>query len=286
MNAPTTNPPVAVGGFTEAVFEAFLKSRDEPAWLRQQRRDAFACFQALPMPTARDEEWRRTDIRAFKLDTFGPPSSASGPEDSTALASLWQGLSEHYATGIEQVNGVTTRTADPSKLGGAIFVDLAAAARDYPAILEKYLLTTAVDPHTDAFSALHAAFWTGGTLLYVPKGVKVEAPLFSLVGLANQGKVDMDHTLVVLEEGAEATLVRETAGRNRADAPALHCRRRRALRRQRGEAPVREHPELGRRHLALQPRTCPGRSRRRVPMDSRRPGFAAREGQSGSCPHG
>src|SRR5207302_2537899 len=122
----------------------------------------------------------------------------------------------------EQVNAQVTRTADAARLGGAIFVDLAAAVKDHPELLRKYLLTEAVTPREDAFSALHAAFWTGGTLLYVPKGVKVEAPLFSLVGLARDGRVDMDHTLVVLEEGAEATLVRETAGRDRGDAPALH----------------------------------------------------------------
>src|SRR5207245_7565 len=104
--------------------------------------------------------------------------------DSATIAPIWQALSTHYATGIEQVNGLTTRTADPSKLGGAIFVDLATAAKQHPEILKRYLLTDAVDPRADAFSALHAAFWTGGTLLYVPKGVKVEAPLFSLVGLA------------------------------------------------------------------------------------------------------
>src|SRR5262249_31060504 len=100
--------------------------------------------------------------------------------------------------------------------------DLGRAVREQPELLRRYLLTEAVAPGTDAFSALHAAFWTGGTLLYVPRGVKLEAPLFSLVALVGQGRLDMEHTLIVLEEGAEATLVRETAGHGRGDAPALH----------------------------------------------------------------
>ena len=66
------------------------------------------------------------------------------------------------------------------------------------------------------------AFWAGGALLYVPKGVKIEAPLFSLIGLAGDGRVDLSHTLVVLEEGAEATLVREMAGREGGQQPSLH----------------------------------------------------------------
>ena len=221
---PETTAPDTTGGFTEAAFEAFLKTRDEPGWLFDRRREAFEAFRTLPWPTMRDEEWRRTDIRALKLDAFAPPAAtAPDASDSAALAPLWAALSGHYATGIEQVNARTTRQPDASKLGGAVFVDLAHAAKHHPELLERFLLTEAVSGREDAFAALHAAFWTGGTLLYVPKGVKVEAPLFSLVGLARGGRVDMDHTLVVLEEGAEATLVRETAGRERGEAQALHA---------------------------------------------------------------
>jgi Fe-S cluster assembly protein SufD len=223
-SASATTPTPATGGFTEATFEAFLKGRDEPPWLRDRRRSAFEAFLGLPMPTSRDEEWRRTDIRGLKLAGFAPPARVEpSVDDRSALAPAWDALSAHYATGLEHLNAASTRSADPAKLGGAILVDLATAARTHPEILERYFLTQAVSPTADAFSALHAAFWTGGTLLYVPKGVKVEAPLFSLIGLAGGGRVDLDHTLVVLEEGAEATLVRETASVARADAPALHA---------------------------------------------------------------
>jgi Fe-S cluster assembly protein SufD len=220
----TTTAPAATGGFTEAAFEAFLKTRDEPGWLLDRRREAFEAFRTLPWPTARDEEWRRTDIRALKLDAFAPPPAATpDPADSAALAPLWSALSGHYATGVQQVNGLATRQPDAAKLGGALFLDLGRAAKEQPELLKRFLFTEAVSGREDAFSALHAAFWTGGTLLYVPRGVKIEAPLFSLVGLARGGRVDMDHTLVVLEEGAEATFVRETAGRDRAGATALHA---------------------------------------------------------------
>ena len=221
-SAITTTP--ATGGFTEASFEAFLKTRDEPTWLLDRRRKAFEAFSGMALPTAREEEWRRTDIRALKLASFSSPTAdLPSVEDRSALTSAWDALSKHYATGLEHINASPTRSADPAKLGGAVLINLATAAKDHPEILERYFLTDAVSPTADAFSALHAAFWTGGTLLYVPKGVKVEAPLFTLVGLANGGRVDLDHTLVVLEEGAEATLVRETASVGRGDQPALHA---------------------------------------------------------------
>jgi Fe-S cluster assembly protein SufD len=224
MSSATASTAAGTGGFTETAFAAFLRGRQEPAWLSQRRQDAFATFQATPLPGPRDEEWRRTDIRALKLNAFAPVLAGEpSADDSAAVEPLHAALAERYATGIVQVNGSVVRKADPAKLGGAVFIDLATAAREHPALLERFLLTQAVSPSADAFSALHAAFWTGGTLLYVPKGVKVEAPLFSLVALAGEGRVDMEHTLVVLEDGAEATLVRETAGRARPGAPALHA---------------------------------------------------------------
>jgi Fe-S cluster assembly protein SufD len=219
----TAIPSLAPGGFTEASFKAFLKGRDEPTWLIDRRREAFARFQAFPWPSPHDEEWRRTDLRALKPDGFAPPCPEPLSQESrTALDHLWQTLSSHYGTGIEHVNGLAVRQADPAKLGGAVFLDLNQAVADHPDLLRRHLMTEAVTPADDIFAALHAAFWSGGTLLYVPRGVRVEAPLFSLVGLANEGRVDFGHTLVVLEEGAEATLVRETAGHGRGEAPGLH----------------------------------------------------------------
>ncbi len=210
-------------GFTEAAFEEFLRNREEPAWLIERRKGAFARFQAFAWPGARDEEWRRTDLRALKLNRFGPPAVGGLPAATgSVLDPLWQSLSSHYATGIEHINGVAVRTPDADKAGGAVFLDLATAVREQPELLKRWLLTEAVTPSDDHFAALHAAFWSSGTLLYVPRGVKVEAPLFSLVGMADEGSVDFSHLLIVLEEGAEATLVRETASAGRGQNPGLH----------------------------------------------------------------
>lgn len=226
MSSATTDPvtPTQPGGFAEPAFEAFLKGRDEPGWLVERRRAAFGRFLASPWPTLRDEEWRRTDIRALRLANFGPPSPAAPSEAArAAIAPAYENLNNLYGTGVEQVDGAVTRGPDPSRLpAGVVFADLATAVREAPGLVERHLLTRAVEAGADAFSALHAAFWTGGVLLHVPRGVKVEVPLFSLVGLSAEGAADLNHTLVVLEEGAEATLVQETAARGRGGEPALH----------------------------------------------------------------
>jgi Fe-S cluster assembly protein SufD len=212
-----------VSGFTETAFEAFLRQRDDPAWLVERRRQAFTRFQALPAPSSRDEEWRRSDIRGLRLDSFSPlRPQAPSPAQSAALQGVWESLTERYSSAIEHLNGALVHHPSSVRLGGAIFVDLDRAIKDCPEILERYLLTEAVTAGDDFFAALHAAYWTGGVLLYVPKGVKIEAPLSCLFGMVGGGSIELSHTLVVLEDGAEATLVRELAGRNGGHQAALH----------------------------------------------------------------
>ncbi len=221
---PATPAPHHTPSFAAPALDALLDGRNEPGWLVDRRREAFAQFQAAPWPTLRDEEWRRTDIRMFKPSGFAPPTlRESSAEAAAALAPAWDALAEHYAAGLMQVDGAVARRPDTTKLPhGVIFTDLATAAVEHPEILRKYLLTQAVEPGTDVFSAMHSAFWTGGTLLYVPCGVQLDAPLFHLIGLSAAGSVDMAHTLVVLEEGSSASLVQETASALGRSAPGLH----------------------------------------------------------------
>ena len=77
-------------------------------------------------------------------------------------------------------------------------------------LLRPYFERRVVDPGRDKFAALNAACWAGGALLYVPKRVVVDEPLHSLSALTDGG-VDLTKTLVILDEGAEATMLSETA---------------------------------------------------------------------------
>ena len=73
-----TRRPTATG-ITQEAFETFLSSRLEPRWLTDLRRNAWKAFQDLPLPHdqppgPQQEEWRRTDIRRFRLEKFPLPS--------------------------------------------------------------------------------------------------------------------------------------------------------------------------------------------------------------------
>jgi len=69
----------------------------------------------------------------------------------------------------------------------------------------------AVRCDADRIAAWHGSFWTGGTVLYVPRNVEIAEPLYSLIGHASDGAADFTHTLVILEEGASATFLEETS---------------------------------------------------------------------------
>lgn len=194
----------------------------EPIWLRDARKAAFEQFESLPWPTSKDEEWRRTDIRAFKLSAFDLIQNQPAPtlDDLNAVGPLRDALAAHYATGIVQIAGQTTQPADSSKLGRVTLTDFQSALAIHGDLIKKHLFQT-VKPEGDALAALHASIFRGGIVLYVPKGVKLELPLYALSALTENHRVDTSHTLIILEDDSEATLVHDLATTGESK-PGLH----------------------------------------------------------------
>ncbi len=208
----------APAGFDEAAFDAFLQTRDEPVWVTDSRRQAFALYREKLSEPLDPEEWKRIDLRTFRPEQFAiRAGSSSGGSFGTLLENR-----ASFAGQVSHVDGRPHRATLEAALAkqGVLFGDLAALVRDHGDVLKPYLLTRAVRPDRDRFSAWHAAFWTGGTVLYVPAGVCIEEPLHSLIALSEQGAADFSHTLVILEEDASATLLEETASATPATASA------------------------------------------------------------------
>ncbi len=199
----------AAAGFTTEAFEAFLASRNEPAWLTERRRAAWQLFEELPMPSRSEEEWMRTDIRLFRLDRFGFPSDGA-PAAASPQALLREGVELVGATTAIDSRIVTSHLDDKLAQRGVVFGSLDDLVLQHSDLVHRHLFRV-VDPAYDRFAALHAAAMSGGTLLYVPKGVKIEQPLHTLTTI-NEGAVDFSHLLIILDEGAEATVLSETAG--------------------------------------------------------------------------
>ena len=211
---------VARPSLTRDAFDELLAARNQPAWLAKLRSDAWAQFEALPLPSGRDEEWMRTDIRLFKLDRYGlPTAEPAAVEGPRAL--LAEGVQLGGRTASVDSHAHLSELEDQWASQGVLFGSLDELVREHGDLLQPFFERRLVDPHHDKFAALNAACWCGGTLLYVPRGVRVEQPLHALSTLS-EGGVDLSKTLVILEEGAEATLLAETAS-TVLHGDGLHC---------------------------------------------------------------
>ena len=212
----TTTSPL---GFTCTGFESFLDSRQEPAWLIDQRRNAWELFGEMKWPAGNEEEWFRTDLRMFNLDRYSPQAEVASEYEPVGL------LADGVALGGRSValNGrpLPGQLAQQWAKKGVLFGSLDELVQQHEALIRPHLMRRAVLPKIDRFSALHAAFWSGGHLLYVPRGVVISEPLLALSAIADGGS-DLGHTLVILEDGAEATLMSETVSPTEETA-GFHC---------------------------------------------------------------
>src|ERR671938_1958761 len=181
--------------FTRQAVEEVASLHDEPEWLRARRRQAFEVFERLELPSRDEEEWRRTDLKGLDLASFAAFEEPDGqaPADSVegAVAVLRQRGS---AAGTVELDPDLARK-------GVLFMPLTQAAREQRELIEK-LLFTEVSPERDKFAALHAAFFSGGSFLYVPAGVSVEQPFVSQFWSAGGGAAVLPHTLILAGEGA------------------------------------------------------------------------------------
>ncbi len=198
-----------VGALTRESVEQLSAYKQEPAWMRERRLDAFRLYEDIPMPVRTDEDWRRTDIRRLKLDAVGAYAGASAACAPSPLK-----LETAVAGGeLLQDNGepLTSSLAAHLAAQGVIFTSLDAAVRNHPDLVRRHFMTNAVPAATNKFTALNGAFWSGGVFLYVPGGVDVALPLHALYSFSSPDAALFPHTVVVLEPGAKLTYIEEYA---------------------------------------------------------------------------
>lgn len=216
----TTSALQPLTGINDRTFEAFLAARHEPNWLTEQRRQHWATFQALPWPSRSAEEWIRTDFRLLNLDKFSLPiESTSAVESNSPL--LIEGVDLAGRTSALNSRPQATTLREKWVSRGIIFGALDELVNEHGDLIRQHLLTKAVNAKYDKFAALHAACWSGGHFLYVPRNVTVDQPLHCLSSLS-EGGADLGHLLVVLEDGADATLLSETASHGEQET-GFHC---------------------------------------------------------------
>ncbi|MBE2183460.1 MAG: Fe-S cluster assembly protein SufB [Anaerolineae bacterium] len=182
--------------------------KNEPEWMAEYRLKAYEIFLEKPMPT-----WG-ADLSGIDFDDiyyFVRATDRQGknwddvPEDikntfnrlgiPEAEQKYLQGVTAQYES---EVVYHSIRKDLENK--GVIFTDMDSALRDYPELVKEYFGT--VIPSSDnKFAALNSAVWSGGSFVYVPKGVHVEMPLQAYFRINTQNMGQFERTLIIVEDG-------------------------------------------------------------------------------------
>lgn len=199
----------AAPSYTLKDVEALSAKNQEPKWLLESRLAAWELYETMPMPDLKQEEWRRTDYTKIHWDEADKIISANGATLETVPAANRDPLIGEKQGGLLAfVDGkvVHHELAEELSSKGIIFTDLLTASREHEALVRANLMTKAVHPGEGKFAALHAALWTHGVFVYVPKGKVAELPLHVVMYNTHQG-ASLGHILVVVEENAQATVL-------------------------------------------------------------------------------
>lgn len=216
------------GEFSKAFVQKL--AADEPRWMRDKRLEAYARYESQLMPhTAEDDVWRRTvdmrtqdywrrtrrSLRGFAVDNYHPSApSVSAPSDSAHK-------DDEIAALLAQVDGQTQQHTLSAALAekGVYFADIGTALKEREELLRAYFMNKAVTLETELksgniaqhnkFDALHGAFWHGGYVLHVPKGVHVEIPLRVSIALSEANRADLSHALIIAEASSQVVILEE-----------------------------------------------------------------------------
>ncbi len=197
---------------TSTFSEASLpRIEAEPDGLSQLRRGALEAFETLPVPSQETEEWRYTDLSTFDLGAFAPFASgraaANLDEVDQRILEAAGEIGERSGLLIQHNSETAISHLDPQlEKRGVRFSSIDSALGASPELLEGRLHTL-IPPDRTKFTALQAAFRTGGTLVHVPRGVDVELPLQTLTYLDAAGAAVFPHTLLIVDEGASLTFI-------------------------------------------------------------------------------
>jgi Fe-S cluster assembly protein SufD len=175
-----------------------------PGYIEALRREAFERFEAMPIPSQETEEWRYTDLSDLDL-SFQPHVPGHG-RDVPAVEGERAGVQLQHNSSV----AMTTSNQD-LEARGVIFCDLDEAAAKHEDLVAPHLHRLVPTDRTK-FTALHGAFRTGGTFLYVPPGVTVELPLQTLTYLDEENGAVFPHTLLVAGEDSDVTFIDRFAG--------------------------------------------------------------------------
>lgn len=201
------------GPLVREKVEEISRFKEEPEWVAKFRLRGLDAFRKLPMPSFGPD---LGEISFDDLIYYSKPAGKSRrwddvPQDikrtferlgiSEAEMKLLSGVELQYDSEI-----IFEKAKKELEKLGVVYMSMDEAVKKHPETVRKYL-GKIVPPENNRFAALNTAVWSGGTFIYVPKGVKVPFPLHTYFRINLEGFGQFERTLIVVDEGAEATYV-------------------------------------------------------------------------------
>lgn len=202
-------------GLSKEIVDEISAAKGEPSWMRDLRRSAVDKFYELENPvwgpdisevdlenivtyispdTNMASDWNKVPGEIKNMfDLLGIPQAES--------KNLLSGVGAQYDSEVVYHNVQKELTEQ-----GVIFLDFDTAVKEHGALVKKYF-QKAISPNLHKYAALHYAVWSGGTFVYVPKGVNVKIPLQTYYRLNTPGAGQFEHTMVIVDEGAKCRFI-------------------------------------------------------------------------------
>lgn len=196
-------------GLTEDVIREISREKDEPEWMLEKRLKALEIYNKLDVPPWAPDI---SELDMEHIDTYVRPK--------TDMKARWEDLPENIRETFDRLGIPEAEKKSLAGVGaqydsevvyhniqkeleeqGVIYVDFETAVKKYPELIKPYF-GKLITPSYHKFAALHYAVWSGGSFVYVPKGVHVKMPLQSYFRLNAPGAGQFEHTLIIVEEGA------------------------------------------------------------------------------------
>ena len=199
-------------GLTPDIVETLSKEKGDPEWMREFRLNSLKIYNELKVP-----EWGPS-IEGLNIDNI-----ATYVRPNTKMQGKWEdvpddikntfeklGIPEAERTSLAGVGAqydselVYHNVQDEVAKQGVVYMGFEEALKSeqWGSMVQKYFMTL-VTPRDHKFAALHGAVWSGGSFVYVPKGVHLSFPLQSYFRLNAKGAGQFEHTLIIVDEDAD-----------------------------------------------------------------------------------
>ena len=198
-------------GLTAEIVSKLSEDKNDPDWMKEFRLKSLALYNQL-----REPEWG-PDISGLNIDNI-----ATYVRPNTKMQGKWEDVPQDIKDTFEKLGIPEAERTSLAGVGaqydselvyhnlqeevakqGVVYTDFESSLRGEYADMVKEHFMQLVKPDDHKFAALHGAVWSGGSFVYVPKNVKVEIPLQSYFRLNAKGAGQFEHTLIIVDEGAD-----------------------------------------------------------------------------------